>query len=164
MLIKANKRNQLCLGKLMDVYASSNLENARRKYPYLSESEQSLQSEQDFYGYLQEFFSFPSAYCFVLPREDEYVSALRLEQYKDGYLLTALETKPNCRNNGYAKSLVQQVLAQLPEETVIYSHIEKKNKASIAVHTACGFVKLFDYATLLDGTVSRNFYTMQYKQ
>ena len=164
MLIKATKMNQLCVGKLVDGYASSICEDAEKKYPYLSETEKRLQAEQDFYTYLQDFFTFPAACYFVLQDGDEYVSALRLEQYKDGCLLSALETKPNCRKRGYGKSLVHQVLAQLPEETVVYTHIKKKNEASIAVHTSCGFYTITDCATLLDGTVSREYLTMLYRK
>lgn len=162
MLIKANRMSHFRFSELMEVYASTNLEDGKSKYPQLFESEQRLQSEQDFYAYLQEFFKLPSTCCYILEREDIYVSALRLEPYKDGCLLTALETRPDSRNCGYGKSLVQQVLAQLPENAVVYSHIAKENEASIAVHTACGFSKFSDYAALLDGTVSQGYYTMQY--
>jgi L-amino acid N-acyltransferase YncA len=35
----------------------------------------------------------------------------------------------------------------------VYSHIRRDNAPSIAAHTACGFRKILDHATYLDGSV-----------
>jgi hypothetical protein len=98
------------------------------------------------------FFTQKSAQYFVLEDGGSYVSALRIEQYKDGLLLCALETKPGCRCKGYAKHLVNAVLNYV--SAPVYSHISKKNKPSISVHLSCGFCKLHDGARFLDGSVN----------
>ncbi len=87
-----------------------------------------------------------------------YVSVLRLEPYVDGYLLTGLETAPAARGKGYATMLMRAMLDIFPER--IYSHVQMKNTASLALHQNVGFKILYDYAHLLDGTVSRNYYTL----
>ena len=35
----------------------------------------------------------------------------------------------------------------------VYSHISRDNAPSIAAHTACGFRKILEHATYLDGPV-----------
>ena len=103
-----------------------------------------------------EFFSLPGAvYCLWLA-EGQCVSAVRLEPWRDGTLLTALETAPDKRKRGYARELVRAVVAYLAEQGSVrlYSHIHHRNAASIRVHEKCGFWKISDTAVLMDGTVT----------
>ncbi len=145
MLYLAKSLSQLQFGKLMEVYIEGNLEKA--------EEVGLLQAEQDFYLYLHDcFFSVPGAVYAVWSVEDAYVSALRLEPYKDGLLLEALETAPQHRRKGYAFQLMQAVLTQFPDQK-IYAHVSKRNAASLAIHRRCGFRKVSDFAAYIDGSV-----------
>ena len=104
------------------------------------------------FDYLRECFFPAGGRVYCLRKDGVYVSALRLEPYRDGFILTALETAPEHRGNGYAKELLAGVLEQVNGK--ICSHIDNRNRASIAVHKACGFEKILDFATYLDGSVS----------
>ena len=110
-----------------------------------------LQEGQDFYGFLSEDF-FPDGICCVWEENGRYVAALRLQKWCDGYLLEGLQTHADHRGKGYATKLVSAALEELKMEKV-YSHISRENIPSIALHTACGFQKILDYATYLDGSV-----------
>ena len=153
MLKIAKKLDQLCFRQLMDVYEESNRENGEERYPNLSENRQILEAEQDFYQYLRECFFATNGAFYALWVEDEiYVSALRLEPYQDGLLLEALETAPQHRHNGYAKDLIQVVLAYVGEKKV-YSHVHKENIPSLRTHESCGFHRILEHAIYIDGSV-----------
>jgi len=156
MLIIARSLRQLHFGKLMDVYAESNSVGSKSL----------LQAEQDFYAYLQEsFFCDPDAFYAVWEDDGSYKAALRMEPYKDGLILTGLETVSSERRKGYATLLIRSVLQWLAQQgsITVYSHINKANKASLAVHRVCGFQKLLDHAVYIDGSVLRNSVTLCYK-
>lgn len=146
---------------LMDVYAQSNRENAEDFFPQLSGTQGIAMVEQQFYTYLQEVFfkTQNSRYC-VWAEAGKYVSALRLEPYRDGLLLEALETAPEQRRKGYGSSLMLTALAQIQGEPV-YSHVGKRNAASLTLHTGCGFEKIQDFAVYIDGSVSQNAVTLK---
>lgn len=162
MLYLATKLRELNFGHLMAVYEEGNRENAAIFFSDLPESQQMLQAEQSFYQYLQEgFFSVPGAVYAMWAENGAYVSALRLEPYEDGLLLEALETVPNQRRKGYAEQLIRAVQAEFPQK--IYSHVSKKNAASMAVHEKCGFRQVLDYAKYIDGSVVRTAVTLRYR-
>lgn len=162
MLYLATKLHELNFGQLMAVYEEGNRENAALFFPDLSEGQQMIQAEQSFYQYLQEgFFSAPGAVYALWVENCVYVSALRLEPYEDGLLLEALETAPDQRRKGYAEKLIRAVQAQFSQK--IYSHVSKKNAASMAVHEKCGFRQVLDYAKYIDGSVVRTAVTLRYK-
>lgn len=145
MLIIVQSMRELAFGRLMEVYQEPS-------------GPVSLRAEQEFYHYLNDcFFRTPGAVYCIWQEGQRYVSALRLEPYNDGRLLTALQTAPDCRGNGYAGSLVRAVLAwqKAYGGGKIYSHIENRNAPSIKVHTACGFRKIADCARYLDGSVTK---------
>lgn len=157
MLVTVNKYRDLNMRQLMDICMESCCENGLRDYPSLSEREQFFRAQADLYQYLQyDFFQSDDAFCAFWESEGRYVSTLRIEPYRDGVVLSALETAPSHRGRGYAKALVGAVLAFLQEHTAlkIYSHIDRKNLASVAVHESCGFKKISDRAVYLDGSVS----------
>ena len=113
-------------------------------------------AEQDFYQYLREcFFAVPGAFYAVWVEHDRYVSALRMEPYKDGLLLEALETAPEHRQKGYATALIRAAL-QKAGSVKVYSHVSKKNVPSWKTHEVCGFQKILDYAVYADGSVLRS--------
>ena len=159
MLCLARKSKELNFSQLMEVYGEGNRENGVRLWPDLSENQQILRAEQDFIAYLREdFFWVEDAYYAIWEEDGRYLSALRLEPFEDGLLLEALETRPDCRGRGYATKLLQAVLAQ--ESRTIYSHVEKKNTASLRTHEKCGFVKISDCARYIDGSVSAGAFTL----
>lgn len=142
--------------KLMAVYEEGNLENAQQFYPHDSPAVQLQRVHQDFENYLRDDFFRVSGACYAVWEENgAYISALRLEPYQDGLLLEALETMPACRRKGYGAKLILAALAQLPQGTCVYSHVGKRNTASMRTHLRCGFEKILDYAKYVDGTVTQ---------
>lgn len=122
--------------------------------------------EQDFLSYLRyDFFGQHDALYAVWMEGSLYKSAVRLERCHDGLLLHSLETAPDARRKGYAYQLLTNLLDFLHTTNcdAIYSHVEKKNKASLLLHKKCGFKMIADCATYLDGTVTQYSYTMCYR-
>ena len=153
-------------GKLMELYAEGNWENAEDRYPNDDVNVAILKVEQDFYQYLREsFFDYEKAVFAVWEEQGIYLSALRLEPYADGLLLEALETHPEHRRKGYAKKLIEAVLADLRHKNikVVYSHINKRNAASLQTHISCGFHRISEQATYIDGSVTRTACTMAFR-
>lgn len=141
MLFIARSMKELNFSQLMAVYAESNGQK----------EEGMLAAEQDFYQYLREsFFKTPGAYYAVWLSEGKYVSAFRMEPYKDGVLLEGLETVPNQRRKGFAQMLM---CAVLPREKKVYSHVSKRNIPSLKVHEKCGFRRISEQAVYIDGSV-----------
>ena len=146
----------------MEVYEESNRETGAQRWPRLSENEQILGAEEDFRYFLKDyFFKIEGAYYALWEESGRYCSALRLEPYEDGFLLAGLETKKDCRGKGFAAKLMQAVL-QL-ETKPVYSHVSRKNIASLRTHEKCGFRKISDCARYIDGSVSSNAVTL-YKE
>lgn len=162
MLILARSLRELSFRGLMDIYIEGNQENGEELWPGLSTNEQVLRAEQDFYQYLREnFFTVPGAVYAVWEESGRYISALRLEPYKDGLLLEALETVPELRRQGYAEKLIRAVQARCGG-TKIYSHVGKWNEASLGAHKKCGFRRILSYAAYIDGSVNNRSCTMVY--
>ena len=119
-------------------------------------------NESELLSYLREiFFAQKGAFYAVWIENSVYKAAVRFGPYRDGLLLHSLETDPDERRRGYATKLVLQVLDFLraTDCKVVYSHISKRNKASLALHKKCGFKIISDSATYLDGSVTCNSYT-----
>ena len=146
MLHMARSLGELNFSQLMEVY----IEGTRGL----------LQAEQDFYQYLREvFFVTPGAVYAIWQENGRYVSALRLEPYKDGLLLAALETAPEHRRKGYAEALIHSIL---PGRGKVYSHVHKRNKPSLRIHEKCGFQRVSETAAYLDGSVNDRCCTLCY--
>ena len=163
MLTVATSLRQLNWSQLMALYEEGNRENGADLYPEEGSDQQLFLAEQDFYDYLREaFFSLPGdRYCLWV-ENGIYVSALRLQNYQDGLLLEALETHPDYRGRGYAKKLVAAVLEGVNGK--VYSHISPRNGASLAVHKACGFVKMMNHSVYADGSVNSRCHTYRYEK
>lgn len=154
MLQVVNRLSQLNFAALMDVYQEGNAENAEDFWPDMAEGQRLIRAEQEFYAYLKDvFFATEGAVYCVWLYEKAYVCALRLEPYKDGWLLEALETHPSLRRRGFAKQLIASVQA-LGNFDVIYAHVHKKNIPSLAVHRSCGFQRIDELAAYIDGSVN----------
>lgn len=163
MLHLARNLTQLRFGSLMEIYEEANREHGQMLWPDEPEMRQIQLSEQDFYRYLNEgFFRTPGAVYAVWEAGGQYVSALRLEPYRDGLLMEALETTPEQRRRGYAAALIQAVQEELKRQggAKVYSHVDKRNTPSLKTHAKCGFRPIADYAVCVDGSVSRKLYTM----
>ena len=144
---------ELDFRRLMSVYEEGNSAAAATAYPHLPPLQGIMQAEEDFYQYLREIFFHTEGAAYAVWEENgAYICALRLEPYRDGLLLTALETAPEFRRQGFAKRLICAVLAEHQDEN-IYSHVSKRNAPSLRAHSACGFRKILDYAVHLDGSV-----------
>lgn len=162
MLLTARSYGELSFRDLMDVYEESNRENAQELWPQLSEGEGILRVEQVFYRYLREVF-FPVAgavYC-IWTEKECYISALRLEPYRDGLLVEALETAPPFRRRGYAVRLLRAA-QQLTGAQKLYSHVGKRNTASLQTHLRCGFRRVSEQAVYVDGSVNGYCCTLLY--
>lgn len=162
MLIIAKSLRDLRFSELMQVYGQSNREAAqeRKNLPPMFALEL---AEQDFRQYLQQvFFRTPGAVCCIWEESGRYVSALRLESYKDGQLLAALETAPNCRRQGYGEALIRAVQQHLGSGK-LYSHVDKRNTASLRIHEKCGFRVISDCAVYISGSVDYRCCTLVYE-
>ena len=159
MLQIARKMSELDFASLMEVYEEGNRENGEELWPELPEGLQILRAEQAFHQYLREcFFATPEAVYCVWQEKGRSVSALRLEPYQDGLLLEALETAPSFRRMGYACRLLEAVLRQFGQQK-IYSHVSKRNTASLRTHEKCGFHRVADHAAYADGSYMANHVT-----
>ena len=125
-----------------------------------------LESENSFISYLREdFFHQKGSFYALWVVSGQYKAALRMEPYNDGLLLEALCTVPSERRKGYGYLLVAEVLKYLMifPYKVVYSHIDKKNIASLKLHRKCGFRLFSEFARYIDGTVTQNSCTMYYE-
>ena len=165
MLCNYFQLKEMNFGQLMEIYAEGNIEKARDEFSNEDLNLGILYVEQDFYQYLKNvFFAADGARYCVWEEKGRYLSALRLEPYKDGLLLEALETHPQYRRKEYAKQLIRSVL-QLLEGTgvhAIYAHVHKKNTASLQTHMSCGFRRVSKQATYIDGSVNSACCTLCY--
>ena len=157
---------ELEFSKLMQVYAESNRCNGKEQYHDESPQIQLHNAEMDFYHYLNSVFFHQknSLYC-IWATEGKYRAALRLEPYNDGLLLCALETEPNSRRQGFATSLICETQKYLSRQGsgILYSHVSKRNTASLAAHKRCGFQIEKDFAVYADGSVLHNHFTLTYE-
>lgn len=167
MLFVARSLKELSFRRLMDVYVEANRENGACLAPQEPADRQLQIGEDDFYSYLHDVFFKRDGVSYAVWVVDEtYVSALRLEPYRDGLLLEALETAPDRRRSGFARSLVQAVQEWLAQRGSVrlYSHVGKRNEASMRVHLQCGFRVIGDSAAYIDGSVNNRACTLFYEE
>ena len=161
MLILAHRLRELRFGELMKVYIEGNQEKAELNYSQEPAGASLRLAEEDFYRYLRDcFFRIPGAVYAVWEEQGSYVSGLRLDPYRKGMLLTALETAPLERRKGYAARLLGAVLEQA--EGPVFSHVAKDNLPSLKLHEKLGFRKIQDTALYLDGSVDSRACTLRW--
>ena len=85
------------------------------------------------------------------------MSAVRLERWRDGWLLEGLETRPDCRGKGYAEQLLETVLPLV--SGTIYSHVHRGNQASLKLHEKMGF-RISAATAMLDGSYLPGYMTL----
>lgn len=149
--------------QFLAVYDESLRKSEQELYREYSAVQQLKLGEDDLVAYLRDdFFRQRDAFCAFWIVDGVYTSGLRVEPYRDGVLLHALETAPAARKMGYAFSLVSAVSGYLRQEKCIavYSHIHKRNLPSLRLHKKCGFHQVSDTAVYIDGTVTQNSCTM----
>lgn len=105
-----------------------------------------------------DYFSMGIGGYAVMQVGEDYVSVARYEPYAEGFLISCLQTEEGFRRRGYAECLIRGVREELSKP--LYSHVEKRNHASIQLHNKCGFRLLSDTARLLDGTVTSRYVTL----
>lgn len=161
MLKIITKCHQLDFGQLMNVYRDSILDDGMLHYPWLDDGQKIQEAEQDYYAFLREFFKFPGAFLAVWEIDGVYCASLRIEPYADGFLLEGVETAPDKRRRGFAKSLIENVVKHLSDKDAgkLYSHIDNMNLASIKLHEACHFIKQNNHAVFADGSVDHHTFT-----
>lgn len=159
--------NELNFEELMAVYEEGNRLNGACLYPDESATMQKRLAERDFADYLRETFfrQDGAAYC-VLVENSLYISAARIEKFEDGYLLSALETRPDYRRKGYGKRLIDALVLMCSGRGLlpVYSHVHNNNIASLSLHLQCGFCVVKEFARYLDGTVRSDTKTLIYKK
>lgn len=164
MLIVADKPGKLSFPQFLDVYAQESRKAGAKGYPEEPEDRQLQLAEEDFRRYLTEvFFRTPGACCAVWEAEGRYVCGLRLEPYREGLLLEGLVTHPGLRRKGYAFALVKAVQA-LPGVTTLYSHVDKDNRPSLALHDKLGFQVISRQARFIDGSVTSHALTLRWNR
>lgn len=166
MLIQAEKLHQIRFRELMEVYSEENQRNGAEEWPNLPAPFAQEMAEQSFYQYLKEvFFPTPGAEYLIWEENGTYISALRLEPYRDGFLLAGLETSPTSRRKGYAEKLIRSALNLLAAHgrVTLYSHVDKKNIPSLNLHKKCGFHIISDHAVYIDRSVNFRACTLLYE-
>lgn len=163
MLKIVKNLGQLPFSDLMEVYAQGNQEVGDARYPAQPPMARLRLVEEEFYQYLQEVF-FPTAGAIyaLWTEEGKVVSALRLEPYRDGLLLEALETAPGERRKGYAAALIRAVQGTVTDK--LYAHVGRENLASQKAHEKCGFRRISDCAVYIDGSVDPRADTLCYEK
>lgn len=154
MIITAYRAGELSLSQLCDVYYESSIVLSEISVPRKSKA------ETEFFEDVYDFLSISgSGYC-VLESDGRYLCAMRFEPYRDGTLISCLETRQSQRRKGYANELLTAFLRE--QKKPVYSHVAKSNLASRKLHRKCGFRDIADTAVLLDGTVSSRYATMAF--
>ncbi|MBP5169079.1 MAG: GNAT family N-acetyltransferase [Oscillospiraceae bacterium] len=144
MLLRITNYSYLDAGKLMAIYAESNLENTDYFYPDETDKDAALKKvEAGFMDFLQnDFFKQDESAYWILEDEGVWLCAARTCRIKNGlYYLEALETRPDLRGKGYASQLLSSLLNVLKEEGsfILCDCVSKKNIASLRTHEKCGF-------------------------
>ena len=144
MLIELKSCTAEDLKKLMPIYEQSNRENIRHFFPDCTDPEEGLRKAEESFGqYIcEDFLADANNTYYVLEKNGQWISALRLYGLQDFYYIEALETKPDCRRMGYGAKLLAELIAALREKgaVVIRDNVDKDNLASLATHKKCSFV------------------------
>lgn len=141
--------------------ANANIDSMMRIYSQ-SISNKTWQAECRFIEDLRLFFACKNAFVALWDDCGVAVAAVRCEPYRDGYLITCLETAPEKRRMGYASALLTELINNVPGAH--YSHVNKNNRPSLYLHKKLGFEIFLDHAVHVDGSVYSDSYTMKYEK
>lgn len=156
--------SELNMGQLLYVHKQSIYTSCDDRERHSSGFSEALQAEQDFFDYIHDFFRRHNGIYALWVVNGRCCSALRLEPYSGGLLLSGLETAQEVRGNGYATALVRSVLEHLKttDYKKVYSHVDKNNRPSLRVHNNCGFHRVLEHAVYVDGSVYHSSCTFSY--
>ena len=145
---------ELDFSRLSQVYRESLQRDGEENRPGLSAYQQICYAEDALYDCFMALFE-NGGICAAWVQNESYVAVLRLEPYRDGYLIAGLETASGERGKGIATILVNEVCRVLTDRGVkiLYSHIRNSNLPSIRTHEKCGFSACLEHAVFLDGSV-----------
>lgn len=144
MLLQFTSLADLNMDQLMQIYSESNLENAAYFYPDDPDREKAVRlCEEKFLEYLEnDFYSRSGRTYWILEENGQWVSALRTSLIRENiYYIEALETKPDCRKQGYAVKLLRSVAECLKADGpfFLFSNVSRKNVPSLRTHIKSGF-------------------------
>lgn len=162
MLEIVRQLSDLSFSSLCDLYWSEPSVLGDKDSIQTDDCRRRMADEQDFYAYLRSvFFMTPEAFYAIGVDAGRYVSAVRVEPFRDGYILAGLVTHAAFRRHGFGKKLLSGVIDYVKSsgDVRLYSHIDRQNYASIELHKCCGFREILDYAVFLDGSVSQKYHT-----
>lgn len=128
-----------------EIYIEGCMENAREKYPDVTDLTTAIQQEEDsFVCFLQDFFTLPENTYYVLEKDNMPVSAARLSKINDFYYLEALETPPQYRKkvNPCIRCCLT-VSGLFHHRTKIYFSSGDPGIAFCPLHRLCALVKHF---------------------
>lgn len=148
---------------LPPIYRDSLRSSGSFQYPEASKAQQEALAESDFLSYIRlDFFPRQGSLYALWDQGEKFISAARIEPYRDGVLLSGLETAPEHRRRGGASHLLESLLKALQEQGIprVYSHVRKDNAPSLAVHKRCGFIIYKTTAVYLDGSADSRCYTL----
>ena len=147
--------NHLDLREITQIYEDAGFDSTPSGFKQLKSHDR--QKVSNIYECFYDLFRL-GGFCGLWIVDGRVVSAVRAECFEDGYLISGLVTRIEYRGNGYASNLLSGVVDAAGKKC--YSHVDKRNKASLLVHRKCGFQHMSDFAYLLDGTVTTNAYTL----
>jgi len=136
MLIEIKEINESAVCQLFDLYAES-MRNMQSQFHSYDEMKQAYTQ------FLHDFLASPNQLILVETIDGEWVSGLRtIETSKGCWFIEAVETKPDRRERGYGKRLIQDTISYLRQKGMcqITCQIARKNVRSQLLHTSCGFV------------------------
>ena len=150
--------------KLLSVYSESIAQAAENKSGDLPIGIRMNEAEQNLLDYVRDFLTYKDAFICLWELDDTYVAVIRVEPYKDGYLISGLETVPVQRRKGFGRKLLTAVIDQFCgcDDFKLYSHVKRDHIASFKLHLSCGFSVISDCAVLLDGSVFTDYSTLRY--
>lgn len=144
-VVFTNKIEEIDLDKLMDIYEESNWENLFMEQGFLENKKYDKnylyqQVRKAYKDYIKEdFLENEKNRLAILKDRDTYLSALRVYDKGDFYLIEALETNPKFRRRGYAERLVREVINLLEKDSEIRSEVGISNKKSLGLQKKLGF-------------------------
>ena len=155
--------------KLMEIYYESNTDNVPFLFPECEDRDSGrLLVEKRFREYLQEFFETRGNRYYVLTSGDQWIAAIRLFPVPDcpgSYYAEALETRPECRRQGYGRTLFRLLFESLSKDGdfEVTDSVSRKNEASLKLHLSCGFEVYQETSVcILNGYENPNAYGMRF--
>lgn len=143
-VIFTNKIDGIDLEELMDIYEESNWENLSMVKADSDENNDEnilyQKVRQAYQAYIKnDFLKDGENYLAILKKGKVYLSALRLYDEVEFFLLEALETNPKYRRCGYGERLLIESISLLEKGTEIRSEVAITNKKSLDLHKKIGF-------------------------